>query len=53
VVSCTDKDAGPLATEMEAEDNEMIIANPSSSDEIDGQIFYVWKKCPNLEKEIL
>ncbi len=41
VVSCTDKDAGPLATEAEVDENEMIIANSSSSAEIDGQIFYV------------
>ena len=48
VVSCTDKDAGPLATEMEAEDNEMIIANPSASNEIDEQIFYVVEKMPEF-----
>ena len=48
VMSCTDKDAGPLATEMEAEDNEMIIANSSSSDEIDGQIFYVVEEMPEF-----
>ncbi len=48
VVSCTDKDAEPLATMAEVDENEMIIANSNSSDVIDGQIFYVVEEMPGF-----
>jgi protein TonB len=46
VVSCTDKDAEPLAVEVE--ESEMIIANSTSSDVIDGEIFYVVEEMPEF-----
>ncbi|MEN8229995.1 MAG: M56 family metallopeptidase [Bacteroidota bacterium] len=48
-VACTDKDTGPMVEE--ANESEMIIANSNSSDEFDGELFFIVEEMPFFGEE--